>query len=137
MELKIFKGVLNRKEFIIRMVLFWTISLALFYVLHLSLRDYFEIRTFLITKSIIAVGLVLIITPVIVKRLRDIEWPIWLSIIFFLSTAINLKNLILADISIPLTSMTGLMLLDLASLIVFLFLLFKKGSSSNVETTAS
>ena len=122
-----FKGQLDRKHFIIRVLTICFVLIALFYFSSNIIQSYMGIKKYLIFKSFVEFSMVLLCLPSIVKRLRDIKWPIYFCGLFVLTNILDLRNIVLIGASLSPIQTYILIGLDLITLIILLFLIFKKG----------
>jgi uncharacterized membrane protein YhaH (DUF805 family) len=129
-----FKGKLNRKHFIIRVLTICLILIALLYLSSNVIQSYIGIKNYLILKSFIEFTMILLCLPSIVKRLRDIKWPIYFCGLFVLSNIVNLRNFVLIGSSLSPIQTYILISLELITLLILLCLIFKKGQLNYNET---
>jgi uncharacterized membrane protein YhaH (DUF805 family) len=125
-----FRGCINRKKFAFRIVTIWVIFVIPFYVFENTLTENLDIKSFMILKLIIELIIVFVCIPSIIRRLREIEWPVFLSLLFLLSTVLSIRTLLLLGIQETAFIFYSSIFFGIISLIIFPFLLFKKGSAN-------
>ncbi len=85
-----FKGRINRLEFLLGVII--SLSIAMFFVMLPALFDTIDlanqlIKLLTIFSYVIGIGGYLIINLIIgAKRLRDLQWPLWLTPLFIVPT---------------------------------------------------
>ncbi len=126
MEWFTFKGKLTRKIFIIRVVSIWIPFATLHYFIRTNEYQMINIETRLITYSIVDLLIVLFCLPSIVKRLRSINWSVYLSSMFVLITILDFRNILLIGISLSEIQTYFILGLAVTCLILFIFLIFKR-----------
>lgn len=124
-------GELNRINFFIRILLIWSAFAVLFYLSSGALEQMLGVKGYLILKSIVEIIIVLLCIPSIIRRLRDINWPVSLSTLFILIGILSIRNFLLFGININPTLFYLISTLDIIAFILLLILIFKKGDNRN------
>ncbi len=132
-----FKGQLERKNFVIRVLSISLISIMALYFSSHAIQGYIGIKNYLFLKSFVEISIILLCLPSIVKRLRDIKWPIYLSVLFVLMNIFNVRNFLLVGISVSPIQFYILTGLDLICLFILLCLIFKKGQLNHNEVNSA
>ncbi len=127
------KGQIGRKDFVIRLLIIWLIFAALIYIGYSTIGNRVEVKTLLVFRSIAEFFMMLLCLPSIIKRLRSINWSIYLAGLFAIAGLFDLRNLILLGMSISKIETYILITFNFLVLVIFLILVFKKGKNSNVQ----
>jgi uncharacterized membrane protein YhaH (DUF805 family) len=128
-----FKGKINRKQFVFRVLSIWIFFAAIFYLFRPVLLEHLDVKSLLVFKSVTEIVIILLCVPSIVKRLREIKWPVILSLLFIVSTTLNIRTLILLGVQETPFIFYSSICLGVASIVVLLFLVFKRGISNSHE----
>lgn len=125
-------GKINRRGFLIACVAIYLMMIATHYLLLwiMQLLDETGIL-FVELNSILSFIYLAVFIFFVVRRLNDINATVWWSLIFCIRALFSLRNIVLADYlwNIKIDPFaTPLVILNAASLILFLVLLFKASS---------
>ena len=137
MDWFLFQGVIKRKTFVVRLLVIWLVSISVFYLASNMIQQGLGIKAYFISKSIAELLIILLCLPSLVKRLRDIGWSIHVAGLFVLAGIFSVRNyslfgLYVADNQfISITALLPGLAINLASLLVLLVLIFKRGSTGN------
>ena len=122
---------LNRRGFTYVFIGFASFAVLMHYFLrYVFSANALGMTNFLISKTMFEFIYLAILTPFIIQRLNDIGITKWVALVFWPTTAFEIRNLLLIqdawDIYIDPFS-TPLIVLNSVSFLIFLLLLFKAG----------
>jgi uncharacterized membrane protein YhaH (DUF805 family) len=126
------RGKLNRRGFFFACISIYIIMVATYYLLFWIMQNFHQTGLqFIEVNSIFLFIYFVIFILIVVRRLNDINATIWWSLIFCADALFSLRNIVIADVKwgihIDPFSMP-IVLLNTASLILFIVLLFKPSS---------
>jgi len=127
------RGKIGRKDFAIRVLAIMVISGGIFLLVSDLILRSFGSLGYLTFKSFVGLLIIALSLPTIIKRLRDINWPIQVATVFVFAGIFDIRNLVLVntvigkDNFIPVTIVAPSAILSISMLCVFVVLLAKKG----------
>lgn len=128
------RGKINRRDFAIWILLVWLVVSIIYYFVGSLLSPEGGAGGYLVLKSVIEITAIIVCLPLVIKRLRDIGWPIKLAVVFVFAGVFSLRNYALAalyltsDNFISASAMLPGLVFNVVALIVLLFLFFKPGA---------
>ena len=133
-----FKGTLNRKYFIISLLIYFGVIVTIHYLTSYLLKSFeFSGINYFIVKSFLALVYLAIFTPFIVARLRDAALSPWWALILFVATIFDLRNFVLAQelwgVEVN-PFLIPIIIITISSFVLYLVLLFKPGRYTRANT---
>ena len=123
-------GEINRVTFIIRLLIIWFVPALLFFLASELIQDALGMKSYLISKSALEMVIMLLSSPSIMKRLRNINWSTKWVWIFIVLPVLNIRNFILFEWDLSVFRLYSITIFMIVISIFSLFLLFKKGNAS-------
>jgi uncharacterized membrane protein YhaH (DUF805 family) len=124
---------LNRLKFFLLWV---SITLIVYLPVYILNKNGSEIPAsgLLTLSSVVDFIYTILCLPLFVMRLRNLQWPIVLSLFFVLGSILQIKNFVLVGISLSQTLMILIWVLNVLCLLLFSVLLLKKGKYIGIKT---
>ncbi len=92
------RGELGRTDFLVGIIGIYLLVTAALYVLNGGILVDIQPTTWLVSKSLSELFIILLWLPLIIRRLRDLGWPVYWALIMLVPWSTSFRHVILYDI---------------------------------------